>query len=93
MPLGPGRALVVLVGADRQVENRVIETPPGLPPSALQAAGNYLDNRLSGRPLGELRRLVAEEIAANRTELDALCEHWWWRPGWPLGRATRAPAA
>src|SRR5580658_10123765 len=40
--LGPGRALVVLVGADGQVENRVIETPPGLPPSALQQAGNYL---------------------------------------------------
>ena len=32
VPLGPGRALVVLVGSDGQVENRVIETPPGLPP-------------------------------------------------------------
>jgi heat-inducible transcriptional repressor len=70
--LGPGRALVVLVGADGQVENRVIETPPGLPPSALQQAGNYLNARLSGRPLPELRRLVMEDIAANRTELDAL---------------------
>jgi heat-inducible transcriptional repressor len=72
VPLGPGRALVVLVGGDGQVENRVIETPPGLPPSALQQAGNYLNNRLSGRPLPELRRLVMEDIAANRTELDAL---------------------
>src|ERR1700733_11791374 len=70
--LGPGRALVVLVGADGQVENRVIETPPGLPPSALQQAGNYLNARLSGRPLPELRSLVMEDIAANRTELDAL---------------------
>ena len=72
VPLGPGRALVVLVNADGQVENRVIETPPGLPPSALQQAGNYLNARLSGRPLGELRRIVAEEMAADRTELDAL---------------------
>ena len=70
--LGSGRALVVLVGSDGQVENRVIETPPGLPPSALQQAGNYLNARLSGRPLGELRRIVAEEMAADRTELDAL---------------------
>jgi heat-inducible transcriptional repressor len=70
--LGPGRALVVLVGADGQVENRVMETPPGMPPSALQQASNYLNARLSGRPLGELRRLVTEDIAANRTELDAL---------------------
>ena len=72
VPLGPGRALVVLVAADGHVENRVIETPPGLPPSALQQAGNYLNNRLAGRGLAELRVTVAEELAANRTELDAL---------------------
>ena len=72
VPLGPGRALVVLVNSDGQVENRVIETPPGLPPSALQQASNYLNARLSGRPLTELRRLVGEEIAANQTELDTL---------------------
>lgn len=72
VPLGTGRALVVLVNADGQVENRVIEIPPGVPPSALQQAGNYLNARLSGRPLGELRHIVAAEIAANRTELDAL---------------------
>ncbi|HET8997530.1 MAG TPA: heat-inducible transcriptional repressor HrcA, partial [Acetobacteraceae bacterium] len=42
VPLGPGRALVVLVNAEGQVENRVMEIPPGLPPSALQQASNYL---------------------------------------------------
>ena len=72
VPLGPGRALVVLVAADGHVENRVIETPPGLPPSALQQAGNYLNNRLSGRGLAELRTLVTGELSANRTELDEL---------------------
>jgi heat-inducible transcriptional repressor len=70
--LGSGRALVILVGADGQVENRVIETPPGLPPSALVEAGNYLNARLSGLSLEELRRHVTEEMAANRTELDQL---------------------
>jgi heat-inducible transcriptional repressor len=72
VPLGSGRALVVLVAGDGHVENRVIEIPPGVPPSALQQAGNYLNARLSGRPLAEVRRIVAEEIAANRTELDEL---------------------
>ena len=72
VPLGSGRALVVLVAGDGHVENRVIEIPPGVPPSALQQASNYLNARLSGRPLQELRELVAEEMAANRTELDAL---------------------
>ena len=72
VPLGSGRALVILVNADGQVENRIIEIPAGLPPSALQQAGNYLNARLAGRGLAELRVLVADEMAANRTELDAL---------------------
>jgi heat-inducible transcriptional repressor len=72
VPLGPGRAMVVLVAADGHVENRVIEIPPGLPPSALQQAANYLNNRLAGRGLAELRVVVAEELALNRHELDEL---------------------
>lgn len=72
VPLGTGRALVVLVNADGQVENRVIDTPAGLPPSALQQASNYLNARLSGRSIDEVRRVVSEEIAADRTELDTL---------------------
>ena len=72
VPLGPGRALVVLVGADGQVENRVMEIPPGLPPSALVEASNYLNARLSGRTLAELRRTVDNEMRDDRTQLDAL---------------------
>ncbi len=72
VPLGPGRALVVLVSADGQVENRVVETPPGLPPSALTQAANYLNARLAGRTLAELRHVVAEDLATDRTQLDAL---------------------
>ncbi len=72
VPLGPGRALVILVSAEGQVENRIIETPPGTPPSALQQASNYLNARLSGRPLADVRRIVAEELAMDRSELDTL---------------------
>ncbi len=70
--LGPGRALVVLVTADGQVENRVIEVPPGLPLSSLTQASNYLNARLAGHTLDETRAVVADEIAANRTTLDTL---------------------
>jgi heat-inducible transcriptional repressor len=72
VPLAPGRALVVLVNAHGQVENRVIEVPPGLPPSAFAQASNYLNARLSGRTLEETRGMVATEIQANRTALDTL---------------------
>jgi heat-inducible transcriptional repressor len=74
VPLGSGRALVVLVGADGTVENRVIDIPAGVLPSALIEAGNYLNARLAGRPLAELRRLVAEDISADRTALDQLTQ-------------------
>ena len=40
--LGPQRALVIMVGEDGTVENRIIETPLGLPPSTFIEAGNYL---------------------------------------------------
>jgi heat-inducible transcriptional repressor len=72
--LGPGRALVVLVHDDGQVENRVIEVPAGLPPSALQQASNYLNARLAGRTLDEARGVIAGEVTANRTALDALTQ-------------------
>ena len=72
--LGPGRALVVLVHEGGQVENRVIEVPAGLPPSALTQASNYLNARLAGRTLEETRTRVAEEIDADRTALDELTQ-------------------
>lgn len=72
VPLGPGRALVILVGADGQVENRVIETPPGLPPSTLVQAANFLNARRAGLSLAELRRTVATEMTEDRTQLDEL---------------------
>jgi heat-inducible transcriptional repressor len=72
VPLSPGRALVVLVSADGQVENRIIETPPGLPPSALQQASNFLNAKLSGLSISELRRDVSTNMEANRSELDTL---------------------
>lgn len=72
VPLGPGRALVILVSADGQVENRVIETPAGLPPSGLTQAANYLNARLADRSLEELRRVVADEMTQDRGQLDLL---------------------
>lgn len=74
VPLGTGRALVILVAADGHVENRVIDVPPGIPPSALTAAANYLNARAAGGTLAELRQRVAEEMSADQTQLDSLSQ-------------------
>ena len=70
--LAPDRALVVLVFADGQVENRVFTPPPGQTPSSMQEAANFLNALAEGRTLSELRREIAVEISARRQELDGL---------------------
>ena len=72
VPLGPGRALVVVVTEDGAVENRLIDVPLGLPPSALAQAANYLNARLLGRTLEEAKTLIEKELEERRTELDTL---------------------
>ncbi|AQT04991.1 heat-inducible transcriptional repressor HrcA [Acetobacter persici] len=70
--LGGNRALVVLVGTDGHVENRVIETPVGMPPSALVEAANYLNAHALGATLPDLRERVGADITENRSALDQL---------------------
>ncbi len=70
--IAPGKALVIMVSEDGQVENRVIDTPNGLPVSALVEAGNYLGARLRGRTLDTARAEVLAELDSEKLELDAL---------------------
>ena len=70
--VAPGKALVVIVGEDGQVENRMIDTPMGLPVSALSEASNYLSARLRGRTLEDARAEIAAELDTERAELDVL---------------------
>lgn len=70
--LAPGKALVIMVSEDGQVENRLIAVPPGLPVSALAEASNYLSARLSGRTLDAARSGILAELEGERAELDTL---------------------
>ncbi len=67
-----GRALVVIVTEDGQVENRLINIPPGLPISALTEASNYLNARLRGRTLETARVEILAELEGERAEVDRL---------------------
>lgn len=70
--VAPGKALVILVSEDGQVENRIINTPPGLPVSALLEASNYLGARLRGRTIDAARAEILTELENERLELDGL---------------------
>ena len=70
--VAPGKALVVIVGEDGQVENRLIDTPMGLPVSVLSEASNYLNARLRGRTLEDARAEIVSGLDTERAELDVL---------------------
>ena len=70
VPLSPEQALAVIVLADGTVENRLMRTSPGVTPSALQEASNFLNARLQGRTLAEAKAEMGVELAAARNALD-----------------------
>jgi len=72
--LEPGRALVVLVAEDGQVENRVLQLPAGVPTSALNEASNFLNAHIRGRTLAEVRSEIEQAMQESRAELDQLTQ-------------------
>jgi heat-inducible transcriptional repressor len=65
------QALAVMVGAEGSVENRVVDLPPDVSPSALSEVGNYVSSRLSGLTLPEAQQRLAAEIQDGKAALDS----------------------
>ena len=72
--LEPERALVVMVAEDGQVENRVLPVPAGLPTSSLVEAGNFLNARLRGKTIADLRTEIEKSVAEGQAEVDQLTQ-------------------
>ncbi|MEO1793355.1 MAG: heat-inducible transcriptional repressor HrcA [Pseudomonadota bacterium] len=72
VPLEPSRAMVVLVGDNGSVENRIMDLPAGLPTSALISASNYLNAHARGKSLDEARSHIERQAADQRAALDEL---------------------
>lgn len=72
VPLAPGKALAVLVGADGTVENRVVVLPADLPSTALIEAANYINQRLAGSTLAQAAERMRAEVTADRALLDTV---------------------
>ena len=74
VPLSKSQALAVLVSDDGAIENRVVELPPGMNPSALVEAGNYMSATLGGLTLVEARARVERELADGKAALDGAAQ-------------------
>jgi len=68
--LGADQALAVMVFEDGSVENRLMQKPAGLTPSALTEASNFLNTRLKGRALSDVRTEMRGEFELARRQLD-----------------------
>jgi heat-inducible transcriptional repressor len=72
--LEPTKALVVIVGENGSVENRVIALPPGITASALIEASNYINAKIAGRTIAEAQAELTRLHSMARTELDNLAQ-------------------
>jgi heat-inducible transcriptional repressor len=70
--LEPEKALAILVSEDGSVENRILPVSSDLPASVLVQASNYLNARVGGRTLSQVRDEVEISRAAAQAELDIL---------------------
>jgi heat-inducible transcriptional repressor len=72
--LGNNRALVVLISQDGMVENRLIDLPEGIAPSALTQAANYINANFNGLNLQEILQRIHSLLSQHRQELDFLTQ-------------------
>ena len=66
------RVLAILVFADNEVQNRVIETRQDFAPGQLEQVANYLNTHFAGLPLAEIRTRLLLELRDARSELEQL---------------------
>ncbi len=74
VPLEPEKALVILVGDDQSIENRVVAIPSGTTPSSLQEAANFLNAHIRGLTIREAHERIEQQLKLARDELDALTQ-------------------
>lgn len=70
--LEPTKALVVIVGENGAVENRIIELPPGVTVASLGEAANFLNANLNGKNIDEAKKELQVLHGALRSELNML---------------------
>lgn len=72
VPLDAQRVMAILVFADNDVQNRIIQTSRRYEPAELEQVANYLNTHFAGRPLAEIRATLLKDIRDARSEIQAL---------------------
>ena len=70
--LDPQRVLAILVFADGEVQNRMVQTRRAFDPSELEQAANYLNTHFAGQPLAQIRARLLHDLRSARSEMELL---------------------
>ena len=74
-PLDGQRVMAILVFADNDVQNRIIQARRPYDASELERVANYLNAHFAGRPVADIRSTLVRELQAARDEMEALLSH------------------
>ena len=74
VPLDAQRVLAILVFADNDVQNRIIQTRRAFDAPELERVSNYLNDHFAGRPVSEIRSRLLAELRDARDEMELLLE-------------------
>lgn len=72
VPLDGQRVMAIIVFADHEVQNRIFQTRRSFETAELERVANYLNQQFAGRPLGDIRTALVEELRNARDEMEAL---------------------
>ena len=75
VPLDGQRVLAILVFADNEVQNRIIQTRRVFDVAELERVSNYLNQHFAGRPVAEIRASLLLELRNARDEMEVLLKH------------------
>ena len=70
--LDPQRVLAILVFADGEVQNRMVQTRRAFDPSELEQAANYLNMHFAGQPLVQIRASLLRDLRHARSEMEGV---------------------
>ena len=75
VPLDAQRVLAILVFADNDVQNRIIQTRRAYDAGELERVANYLNHHFAGCPLADIRAALVRELKVARSEMETLLAH------------------
>ncbi|HIY70026.1 MAG TPA: heat-inducible transcriptional repressor HrcA [Candidatus Luteimonas excrementigallinarum] len=72
VPVDAQRVMAILVFADNEVQNRLIQTRRGWEAGELERVANYLNANFAGMSLADIRAALVHDMRAARSEMEAL---------------------